>query len=358
MGIVGCPLLVADEPGAWEVVGGELMHDAIQTAQGKPGSPLKAVYIGTLAPSKAGWWPNLVRDGSRGSTYVQALQADPAKWAVWREILRVNPLARVDAKFRAKLREELDAARADTRLKARFLSYRLNLPSADESEVLLTVDDWQRVCRREVGADEGRPLVALDLGGGRAWSAAVAVWRSGRVEALAVAPGIPELDEQERRDRVPRGTYQRLRDAGVLIQDADRRVPRVETVLGLVLGIYKPERIVCDRFRLAELQDAMHGRVRIESRVSRWSEAAEDIRALRRIALDGPLSVTPRARPLFEASLAVAQVKNDDQGSFRLVKRDPKNNTARDDVAAALTLAAGAWSRWPAPRVAYLGTAA
>ena len=32
-GIVGTPLLVADEPGAWEVVGGHLLHDAIQTAQ-------------------------------------------------------------------------------------------------------------------------------------------------------------------------------------------------------------------------------------------------------------------------------------------------------------------------------------
>ena len=33
MGIVGCPMLVADEPGSWEVTGGQLMHDAIQTAQ-------------------------------------------------------------------------------------------------------------------------------------------------------------------------------------------------------------------------------------------------------------------------------------------------------------------------------------
>ena len=32
MGIVGCPLLVADEPGSWEVRGGELMNDAIQGA--------------------------------------------------------------------------------------------------------------------------------------------------------------------------------------------------------------------------------------------------------------------------------------------------------------------------------------
>ena len=237
------------------------------------------------------------------------------------------------------------------------MSYRLNLPSADESEVLLTVDDWKRTCAREVGAADGRPLVALDLGGGRAWSAAVAIYRSGRAEAMAVAPGTPSLDEQERRDRVPRGTYQKLRDAGVLVTDGDRRVPRVETVLGFAM-MWRPMRIICDRFRYPELQDAAQSRVRIEPRVTRWSEASEDIRALRRMALDGPLAVTPRSRALIEASLAVAMVKNDDQGSVRLVKRDPKNNTGRDDVAAALTLGAGAWSRWKPPKVAYLGTAA
>ena len=32
MGIVNCPLLVADEPGSWEVNGGQLMADAIDTA--------------------------------------------------------------------------------------------------------------------------------------------------------------------------------------------------------------------------------------------------------------------------------------------------------------------------------------
>ena len=40
LGIVGCPLLVADEPGGWETVGGQLLHDAIATAMGKPGSPM------------------------------------------------------------------------------------------------------------------------------------------------------------------------------------------------------------------------------------------------------------------------------------------------------------------------------
>ena len=41
MGLVGCPWVIADEPGAWETVGGELMRDAIETAKGKPESPLR-----------------------------------------------------------------------------------------------------------------------------------------------------------------------------------------------------------------------------------------------------------------------------------------------------------------------------
>ena len=101
MGIVNCPLLVADEPGSWEVKGGELMQDAIDTAIGKPGSPLKVVYIGTLAPSKAGWWPDLVKGGSTGSTHVMALQGSADRWDEWPEIRRANPLCNIDAKFPA-----------------------------------------------------------------------------------------------------------------------------------------------------------------------------------------------------------------------------------------------------------------
>ena len=50
MGLVQCPLVVADEPGSWHTNAGQLVYDAIVTAQGKPGSPLRAVFIGTMAP--------------------------------------------------------------------------------------------------------------------------------------------------------------------------------------------------------------------------------------------------------------------------------------------------------------------
>ena len=93
-------------------------------------------------------------------------------------------------------------------------------------------------------------------------------------------------------------------------------------------------------------------------RVSRWSESSSDIRALRKIARYGPLSCAESSRLLVAASLSQALVKNDDAGNTRLVKRGT-NNTARDDVAAALVLGAGAFQRSAGtrPRWRYRGVA-
>ena len=211
MGLVNCPWAICDEPGAWETTGGQLVHDAIETAKGKPGSPLRVVYIGTLAPATSGWWHDLVNGGTHGSTYVQVLKGDPERWDQWPKIRRCNPLTAVSADFRRKLLKERDAARRDSRLKARFLSYRLNVPTGDESTMLLTVDDWERLAARPLPAREGRPIVGVDLGGGRAWSAAVACWRNGRVEALACAPGIPGSMNRSGATACPRGRTGRLR---------------------------------------------------------------------------------------------------------------------------------------------------
>ena len=332
------------------------MYDALSTAQGKPASPLKICFIGTLAPSRAGWWHDLVADGSRASTYVQSLQGDRETWDSWPTIRRSNPLTEISPQFRRKLLEERDHAREDTRLKARFMSFRLNIPTGDESEQLLTVDDWERTTAREVPAREGRPIVGVDLGGGRAWSAATAIWTNGRTEAIAVAPGIPELSEQERRDRVPSGTYRALAAMGSLRISSGLRVQPPRQLVEAILNEWgKPQFIICDRFRLPELQDATRG-IKLEPRITRWSESSEDIRALRKFAKDGPLSVAPDSELLLTASLAVSMVKNDDAGNVRAVKRGT-DNAARDDVAAALQLAAGALMRTMRrkKRVGYLG---
>ena len=84
--------------------------------------------------------------------------------------------------------------------------------------MLLTVDDWQRVTARDVPPRAGKPVVAVDLGAGRAWSAAVAVFRRmGGVECVRLGPwDTLDIEEQERRDRVSSGTYGSLVSAGLL----------------------------------------------------------------------------------------------------------------------------------------------
>ena len=225
--------------------------------------------------------------------------------------------------------------------------------------MLLSVSDWELLTARPVPERAGRPIVGIDLGGGRSWSAATAIWEKGRVEAIACAPGIPEIEVQEARDGVPSGTYSDLIATGRLLLADGLRVQPAAALYDAVLALWgSPELIVCDRFRLGELRDCTNG-VQVLPRVSRWSEAADDIRALRRLAQDGPLSVEFTSRPLLAASLAVALVKNDDAGNTRLVKKG-SNNKSRDDVAASLVLAAGVFGRSmakSAPTGAYLGTA-
>ena len=76
---------------------------------------------------------------------------------------------------------------------------------------------------------------------------------------------------------------------------------------------------------------------------------AFDIRATRKYAKDGPLSIDEQSRALLAVSLSKACVKNDDQGNCR-IEKSGSHNQGRDDVAASLVvLAAGATARMPKP---------
>ena len=212
--------------------------------------------------------------------------------------------------------------------------------------MLLTLDEWRRCEARALADGVDQPVVGVDLGGARAWSSAVALWPSGRLEAFAVTAGIPDVEAQESRDLVPKGSYARLVREGSLLVDAERHIPRVSVVVDEVMRRWPGAAFAtADRFRLPELLDAFGGRASVVPRVTRWSESSFDIRALRGLALDGALSVEPSARALMRLSLAAAQVENDSSGNSRLKKGS--NNCERDDAAAALVLAAGALARIP-----------
>ena len=347
-GLVNAGWCFVDEPGAMELAAGEMLWDAITTGQGKEGSPLRVVAVGTLGPMATGpghWWYDLIHTGSTGSTHIEFLQGDTEKWSDLRAVYRANPLARISKDMRAKLRTERDEAYSDSRLRARFFTFRLNVPSEDTARVLLAVTDWQKLLQREPGKRDGSPIVALDVGSGRAWSAAVAMYPSGFTDCFALAPGLPDLREQEKRDRVPGGTYQRLYDKGLLEVDTGRNVQRVEPLIdGAVARWGRPSMVIADRFKVKEVADHLPGNIRLEPRVTQWSEATYDVRSLRAGVADGPYTFDANSRDLMAASLAVSIVENDKAGNTRLVKRGV-NNQSRDDIAAAWLLASGEWKR-------------
>ena len=144
----------------------------------------------------------------------------------------------------------------------------------------------------------------------------------------ALAPGDPSISDQEARDLVPSGTYQRLVNLGVLSTDGERRVPQASTLIEPDRGHGVRRRFVCDRFRVAEVFDAVRGRVPVWPRVTQWSEAGADIRALRRLALDGGLAVPADSRDLLTVSLAASRVEHDKAGNVRLVKSDSNSSVA------------------------------
>ena len=354
------PAVVGDEPGAWLERGGALMYDALTTSGGK--SDTRLLLIGTRAPgAESGWWRSLLSEPADPGTYRQIHEAptdaegEVVDWASWRTIQRANPLLPFNPHPRPKLAEELRKAKRSEDSRRRFITYRLNRPQQPARSVLFTADQWRAVEARPVPEPVGRPIVGLDVGSSRAWSTAAILWPSGRLAAVAVAPGVPGLDSQERRDGKRAGRYDELREGGILTLDAGRRVVRVVALIERIMA-YRPEVIICDRFRLPAVLDAVGGRCRVISRVTRWSESTADIMAARRLALDGALAVVPECRRIFRFTLAESTVEHDDSGNVRLIKGDT-HNRHRDDLAAALVLAAGAWSRRPAPRRARLHVA-
>ena len=82
---------------------------------------------------------------------------------------------------------------------------------------------------------------------------------------------------------------------------------------------------MCDRFRLSELRDVVGSACTIEPRITQWSSSSADIRALRKICRDGPLSVDPGSRNLLVVSMSAAYVQNDNAGNVRLIKKGHDN---------------------------------
>ena len=140
---------------------------------------------------------------------------------------------------------------------------------------------------------------------------------------LSLRGSPPRLNKRNETRSLGR-TYQRIRNLGIA---GGKRVPPVGLIVREIYERWgRPARIICDRFRLAELQDEIGpSGPFIEARQTRWSEASEDIRALRKMTKDGPLSVETGIE-IHPASIPLGRLssKMTIRGSFRLRQEETR----------------------------------
>ena len=168
------------------------------------------------------------------------------------------------------IRSEAEDARQDPAALASFKALRLNMGLSDMSQAqLIDADAWERAERMTVQeTDLDSYVLGLDLGQNAAMSAAAAYFRTGKLEAMACFPELPSLAARGLADGVG-NLYQKMADRGELLQ-LGRRVSDIKLLLGECLNLWgTPGAIVTDRWREAELRDALEGRQVSQLRVDR-----------------------------------------------------------------------------------------
>ena len=339
-------LVLADEPAQWPVATSDKMYQALRTGLGKvPSSRL--VALGTRPESADHWFARML-SGASGYAQTHAARPDDPPFQL-QTIRRANPSWDALPSLRARLLREREEARVSPEALASWRALRLNLGEPDTYRALiLGADLWESI-EGETEAD-GRPVWGIDLGASSAQSAVAAYWpASGRLECVAAFPTIPSLSERAIADGVGqlyhaclnRGelilTEGRVSDIGVLLAEAWERFGR-------------PSRIVADRWREAELRDALDvsgiPACELEVRGMGYKDGAEDLRGFRRACESG--KVRPRPSLLLRSALAEARAVIDPAGNSKLGKgvEGGRRLRAKDDALAAAILGVAAGIRY------------
>lgn len=339
-------LTLCDEPAQWELSKSERMLSALRTAAGKiPGSRL--IALGTRPDDDQHWFEKLLTGGADYSqTHASAPDDDPFKVRTWH---KANPSMRYMPHLRKRIEQEAREAKTDPSKLASFRALRLNQGTADVLQsYLIEADTWRRIESPDVER-RGRWALGLDLGTSAAMCAAAGFWPdTGALEAVACFPELPDLRERGLADGVG-GLYQRMHERGELII-AGRRASDISALLREVRERWGfPDVIVCDRWREAELRDALekagYPLAVLDVRGQGYKDGGEDVRDFRKaVALD---VVKPANSLLLTSAMSEARVVSDPAGNAKLAKNHEggRRVRARDDAAAAAILAVAAGYR-------------
>ena len=285
--------------------------------------------------------------GEAGYAQVHAARPGDSPFQL-RTIQRANPSWAALPSLRARLLQEHEEARISPDALAGWRSLRLNMAEPDTYRALiLSADLWRSI---EGEAKAAGPCVwGVDLGASSAQSAVVSYWpASGRLECVSAFPTIPDLSERAVKDGAGR-LYHSCLDRGELIL-TEGRVSDIGVLLGEAWERFgSPSRIVADRWREAELRDALDASgipaCELEVRGMGFKDGAEDLRAFRRACESR--KVTPVPSLLLRSALAEARAVSDPAGNSKLSKgaEGGRRLRAKDDALAAAILGVAAGSR-------------
>ena len=168
--------------------------------------------------------------------------------------------------------------------------------------------------------------------------------------SLAAFPAEPTLAERGLRDGVG-GLYAECARRGELLT-LGRHTVDVTALLQAALDRFgRPARIVADRWREADLREALESAgvplAALEFRGMGYRDGAEDVRQFRRACADR--RVVPAPSLLLRSAMAEARTVSDPAGNAKLSKgsQGGRRARARDDAAAAAILAVAAGVRQP-----------
>ena len=225
-------LVLADEPAQWEATKRDAMRAALATAMGKIDDS-RMIALGTRPADPAHWFAKMLDGGADYAQSHHAGESDPPfRVRTWR---KANPSLPAMPSLEKRIRREAADARRDPAVLASFRALRLNQGTDDVLRAMLVdASVWRRAERSEPADMAGRYALGIDLGQSAAMSAAAAYWpESGRLEAFAVFPELPDLRERGLADGVG-ALYVRMAERGELLL-AGRPVADVRALLGEAL---------------------------------------------------------------------------------------------------------------------------
>ena len=342
-------LILCDEPSSWLHTQTEKIVAAILTSLGKHDNS-RVCFLGTRPGQESHFFQKMLDGGAAFSaSFAAPKELYENKPFTMAAIRQANPSLAWMPDLKKAILKDAERAKKDESLLPSYLALRLNAGVSDVVEsVLIEAGTWERI---EGNAEPKGPTVwGIDLGGSAAQSAVACFWpRTGRLEAVSAFPEHPTLKTRGARDGIA-SLYENCHRRGELII-AGQYTTDVQELLRVALARWgRPAQISCDRYREADLREAL-GKAgiplcRLIFRGQGFRDGAQDVRDFRKAVLDG--NVVPLQSLLIRSAMSVARTVSDVSGNAKLAKAGQgKRPGARDDAAAACILAVASGTREP-----------